>query len=103
MIFMASYVEEEFPNIQYVHGIGHSLGAHVLGNIFNFGGLQLDRISGLDPAGPCFDGTVNDIQVVSARGEDIKWGLHSGAATFVDNIHTDGDVFGTYQVRSQRE
>ena len=36
-------IQQEFPNIKYVHGIGHSLGAHVMGNIFNFGGVKLNR------------------------------------------------------------
>ena len=36
-------IQHEFPKIKYVHGIGHSLGAHVMGNIFNFGGLKLNR------------------------------------------------------------
>ena len=36
-------IQQEFPNIKYVHGIGHSLGAHVMGNIFNFGGVKINR------------------------------------------------------------
>jgi hypothetical protein len=43
-----------------IHCIGHSLGAHVCGLTGNLvkkrtGGLKFQQISGLDPAGPCFD------------------------------------------------
>ena len=40
-------IKEEFPNINFIHGIGHSLGAHIMGNIYNFGKLKINRISGL--------------------------------------------------------
>ena len=40
---IVTVIQQEFPNIKYVHGIGHSLGAHVMGNIFNFGGVKLNR------------------------------------------------------------
>jgi len=82
-------MKDVFSNIEYVHGIGHSLGAHVMGNIYNFGGIKLDRLSGLDPAGPCFEGVV---QIVGH-----KWGVTENSAFFVDNIHTNGDLYGTYQ------
>ena len=85
-------IKAEYPNIRYVHGIGHSLGAHVMGNIYNFGGLSIDRISGLDPAGPCFENSIRDIHIADGR----KWGLTKYSANFVDNIHTDGGYYGTY-------
>ena len=44
---MITEIRAKFLNIKYVHGIGHSLGAHVTGNIFNFGGEKIDNISGL--------------------------------------------------------
>jgi len=84
--------KEVFSNIEYVHGIGHSLGAHVMGNIYNFGGIKLERISGLDPAGPCFEGSSRDIQIIGR-----SWGLTKNSAYFVDNIHTDGAYYGTFQ------
>jgi hypothetical protein len=59
------------------HIIGHSLGAHTAG----FAGARvpgLGRITGLDPADPCFDKS-------SPSGR-----LDSSDADFVDVIHTNG-------------
>ncbi|KAL4236747.1 hypothetical protein ACF0H5_005131 [Mactra antiquata] len=72
-----------------VHIIGHSLGAHAAG----YAGEYLEnigRITGLDPAGPSFE------------GEDIRVRLDHTDATFVDVIHTDSEGlhqlgFGTKQ------
>merc|ERR550519_1340256 len=62
------------------HCIGHSLGAHICG----FVGKEtaIDRISGMDPAGPLF----------SKSKEEER--LHSTDATVVDALHTDGNLFG---------
>ena len=71
--FLASILKsiKQNNNRIFIHGIGHSLGAHIMGNIFNFGGLKLDRISELDPAGPCFEGKLGDIRLPDKgiRGE----------------------------------
>ena len=100
--FLASilkHVKHLNPSIN-THGIGHSLGAHILGNIFNFGGFQLDRITGLDPAGPCFEGLEKDVNSVQIKTENqtknVYMGLTEHAARFVDNIHTNGEIYGTY-------
>ncbi|KAJ2938888.1 hypothetical protein O0L34_g17699 [Tuta absoluta] len=65
-----------------IHVIGHSLGAHIAsftGKTYTeLTGKKVGRISGLDPAGPCF-GNV---------GKDLR--LKSTDADFVDVIHTDG-------------
>ena len=61
-----------------------------MGNVKHFGDFELNRISGMDPAGPCFEGGVGDIQV-----ENKQWGLTKDSARFVDNIHTDGKFYGT--------
>ena len=58
-------VRNTFPDIEYIHGIGNSLGAHVMGNIWNFGNVKLDRISGLDPTGPCFEDSSWDINIIN--------------------------------------
>jgi hypothetical protein len=43
-------IKENYPDL-YLHGIGFSLGAHLLGSVSE-GGPRFDRITGLDPAGP---------------------------------------------------
>ena len=87
---MMKVIKQE-TSINYFHGIGHSLGAHIMGNVWNFGEFKMNRISGLDPAGPCFDGNTGDIKISGGTG----WGLHKNAAYFVDSYHTNGDGFGT--------
>jgi len=62
------------------HCIGHSLGAHICG--FLGKETAIDRISGLDPAGPLFSGSKEEER------------LHSRDATVVDALHTDGDTCG---------
>lgn len=66
--------------------IGHSLGSHIAGftgkTVFSLTGKRVGRISGLDPAGPCF--------------ADVESGLKlkSTDAEFVDVIHTDNGAYG---------
>ncbi|KAK0075277.1 hypothetical protein PV325_007129 [Microctonus aethiopoides] len=72
-----------------VHMVGHSLGAHVSG----FAGAavfgDIDRITGVDPASPCFGFPV------LKRAEDR---LDPTDAIFVDIIHTDEGVYGMRQI-----
>ncbi|XP_033241370.1 phospholipase A1 2-like [Drosophila pseudoobscura] len=77
--------------IQKVHLVGHSLGAQIAGSAGrNFKklseGATLARVTGLDPANPCF-----------YKGNDPK-GVRSGDAEFVDIIHTNPGVLGTPKV-----
>lgn len=66
--------------------LGHSLGAHISGaagqSFQNTAGKLLPRITGLDPANPCFK-----------EGETLQ-GLMRGDAEFVDIIHTNSGVLG---------
>ncbi|KAH8274208.1 hypothetical protein KR018_007768, partial [Drosophila ironensis] len=71
-----------------LHIVGHSLGAQIGGSTGRYyrqmsGGKILKRITGLDPANPCF-----------YDGNDLE-GLRSGDARFVDIIHTNPGLLGT--------
>jgi hypothetical protein len=59
---------------------GHSLGSHICSYASNALNNQIGRISGLDPAGPFFEGTN-----IAAR-------LDSSDADFVDVIHANTDI-----------
>uniref|UniRef100_A0A2A4J5Z0 Lipase domain-containing protein n=1 Tax=Heliothis virescens TaxID=7102 RepID=A0A2A4J5Z0_HELVI len=69
-----------------IHLIGHSLGSHISGftgkTFRNLTGTLIGRISGLDPAGPCF------------ADLEVPLRLSKEDAEFVDIIHTDAGVYG---------
>ncbi|XP_077287749.1 pancreatic lipase-related protein 2-like [Arctopsyche grandis] len=66
--------------------VGHSLGAHASGfagkTFLKLTGVKLDRITGLDPAGPCFVYEPSNLR------------LDSTDANFVDIIHTNMYITG---------
>ncbi|XP_030380899.1 pancreatic triacylglycerol lipase [Scaptodrosophila lebanonensis] len=77
------YEELGLPNLNNVHLIGHSLGAHLSGyagyHLQQDFGLKLGRISGLDPAAPLFTDTDTIVR------------LDRSDAHFVDIVHTDAN------------
>ena len=76
-------IEDLNQNPNLIHAIGHSLGAHLVGNIGkNSGNQKIGRITGLDPARPYFENYA-----------DSKERLLKEDADFVDVIHTNsGDL-----------
>lgn len=73
-------------DVENIHLIGHSLGAHIVGsagrNLQLKTGKTVPRITGLDPAKPCFN-----------EGEALS-GLMRGDARFIDIIHSNPGVLG---------
>lgn len=73
-------------DVENIHLIGHSLGAHIVGsagrNLQLKTGKTVPRITGLDPAKPCFN-----------EGEALS-GLMRGDARFIDVIHSNPGVLG---------
>ncbi|TKC35522.1 hypothetical protein EI555_010890, partial [Monodon monoceros] len=69
----------EGASLDDIYMIGVSLGAHVAGFVGKMYNGQLGRITGLDPAGPLFNG----------RPPEDR--LDPGDAQFVDVIHSDID------------
>ncbi|KAJ0171264.1 hypothetical protein K1T71_012814 [Dendrolimus kikuchii] len=73
-------------NPKAIHLVGHSLGSHISSfagkRVTELTGFKVGRISGLDPAGPCFSHI------------DPELRLKADDADFVDVMHTDSGVFG---------
>lgn len=76
----------KFVPEEKIHLIGHSLGAHIVGSAGRHFQVLTDRIlpriTGLDPANPCFN-----------EGEALS-GICRGDAEFVDIIHSNAKVLG---------
>uniref|UniRef100_U5ETF1 Putative pancreatic triacylglycerol lipase n=1 Tax=Corethrella appendiculata TaxID=1370023 RepID=U5ETF1_9DIPT len=79
------YEELQLPNLDKIHMIGHSLGSHLSGYTGYYlqkdFGLQLGRISALDPAEPLFSLTDPIVR------------LDKTDAKFIDVVHTDASPF----------
>ncbi|CAO1427396.1 unnamed protein product [Diamesa hyperborea] len=73
-----------------IHIIGHSLGAHISGQIGRYFHGAIGRITGLDSAGPLFTPLSLDA-------------LHKSNAIFIDVIHTAGGVSGEIERRGHAD
>ncbi|XP_053612165.1 pancreatic triacylglycerol lipase-like [Plodia interpunctella] len=69
-------------NWNNVHLVGFSLGAHIVGNAGRRTGSRPARVTGLDPAGPSWNGNAN--------------ALNTQAGQYVEAIHTDGGLLGIF-------
>lgn len=78
-----------------IHLIGHSLGSHIASftgkTLHNLTGYKVGRISGLDPAGPCF------------ADVDPELRLTKTDADYVDVMHTDAGVYGLNAIVGHRD
>ncbi|XP_058462346.1 pancreatic triacylglycerol lipase-like [Malaya genurostris] len=86
-VILDEFMHRMSINYDQLHVVGHSLGAHVAGNVGKYFGGRLARITALDPAGPLF---------VSHSVDAVG----SSDALFVDAIHTDGLVLGEVFARA---
>jgi pancreatic triacylglycerol lipase len=84
MIFTI-FEELKLANLDKIHLIGHSLGAHMSGYAGNYLQREFDlrpgRITGMDPASPYF---ANTEELVRLDPSDAK---------FVDVVHSDASMF----------
>ncbi|KPJ21527.1 Lipase member H [Papilio machaon] len=84
--FLASFNRFGYPS-KNIHSIGHSLGAHILGYAGERYTAETSenvwRITGLDPAGPCFANAPKEEQ------------LRSGNADYVEVYHCNAGQLGT--------
>lgn len=85
---LEQFINENDIDRGLVHLIGHSLGAHIAGNVGRYMSLKgsLGRITGLDPAAPLY----------------IKWSydaIQITDASFVDIMHTNGEGLGEIWAR----
>lgn len=72
---LSKFMEKKGIQADNVHVIGHSLGAHIAGNVGKYFKGKLGRVTGLDPAGPLF--------------RSFSWdAIAPTDAQFVDVIHT---------------
>ncbi|XP_068126624.1 lipase member I [Hyperolius riggenbachi] len=73
---------EQGGSLQSIYMIGVSLGAHISGFVGKMYNGTIGRITGLDPAGPLFNGKPPEDR------------LHHTDAQFVDVVHSDIDALG---------
>jgi pimeloyl-ACP methyl ester carboxylesterase len=87
--FLAGLKRHGFPS-KNIHCVGHSLGSQMLGHTgttyYNKTSEKVARITGIDPAGPCFSNALIDEQI------------RSGVADYVEVYHCNAGGLGTTAV-----
>ncbi|KAL4704440.1 hypothetical protein ACJJTC_014372 [Scirpophaga incertulas] len=87
--FLADLRKNKFPS-KNIHCVGHSLGSQILGyagvTYYNMTSEKISRITGIDPAGPCFSNALIDEQI------------RSGVAEYVEVYHCNAGGLGTTAV-----
>lgn len=87
-----------------LHGLGTSLGAHILSNagkkIINFGDL-IDRITGLDAAGPCFEFPYRGLYSTDARNVDVTHSNRGVLGTSLQRGTIDFDANGGTSIQPE--
>lgn len=96
--FIQFLVNENYTSLENIHLVGHSLGAHisggaghVIGNNPENEGHSLARISGLDPAGPLFQGIKVQRRLASKDAQFVDI-YHTAAGTLGNVIYKEGDA-----------
>lgn len=79
------FIASQIQDLSLAHCIGHSLGGQTCGYMGNSLDGELDRATGLDPAGPGFDPDEN-------TDPDLR--LDASDAHFVDTINTNAGALG---------
>lgn len=96
--FIQFLVDNNYASLESIHLVGHSLGAHVSGGVGHVlannsanAGSKLARISGLDPAGPLFQG-IKIQRRLSDKDADFVDIYHTAAGTLGNVIYKEGDA-----------
>ncbi|XP_030032053.2 phospholipase A1 [Manduca sexta] len=88
-----------------MHGVGHSLGGQILGQIgeefTKLTGKKIARISALDPAGPCFANSFTNDQVRAGNAEYVEVYHCNAGALGSSSVIADIDFFINKNGRSQ--
>lgn len=83
--FVTTMIKTLSVKPEHIEFIGHSLGSHISGFVGQNIEGNLGRITGLDPAGPCFG-------MIGTTSNNLR--LSRGDAIIVTALHTNANTFG---------
>ncbi|XP_063534316.1 lipase member H-like [Cydia strobilella] len=94
--FLTALRAKGFPSSK-IHCIGHSLGSQILGNAgYEFNMLTKEkvwRITGIDPAGPCFSNSFIEEQIRSGLSEYVEVYHCNAGGLGTTSVLADADFF----------